>query len=39
MSTGAIAMMIIGCVGLWGGYTLTISIAVKNSVKNKRRTH
>lgn len=39
MSTGAITMMIIGCVGLWGGCALAISIAVKNSVKNKRRTH
>lgn len=39
MSTGAIAMMIIGCVGLWGGCALAISIAVKNSVKNNRRTH
>lgn len=34
MSTGAIIMMIIGCVGLWGGCAVAIAIAVKNKNKN-----
>lgn len=34
MSTGAIIMMIIGCVGLWGGCAVAITIAVKNKNKN-----
>lgn len=31
MSTGAIVMMIIGCVGLWGGFALSCGIAMKHS--------
>ncbi len=34
MTTGAIVMMIIGCVGLWGGCAVSISIAIKNNKKN-----
>lgn len=35
MDTSAIIMMIIGCVGLWGGCGVAISIAIKHSKKNK----
>ncbi|NLP30598.1 MAG: methionine/alanine import family NSS transporter small subunit [Clostridiales bacterium] len=37
MSTGAIIMMIIGCVGLWGGCLLSVSIAMKHSKKNNNK--
>jgi len=35
MSTGAIIMMVIGCVGLWGGFAVSCGIAIKSSKKNK----
>lgn len=35
MSTGAVIMLLIGCVGLWGGCALAISIAVKAAKKEK----
>ncbi|MDY2960568.1 MAG: MetS family NSS transporter small subunit [Hornefia sp.] len=35
MSTSAVVMMMIGCVGLWGGCALAITIAVKASRKEK----
>ena len=35
MSTGAIIMMIIGCVGLWGGFGLSCAIAFKHNRKEK----
>lgn len=35
MSTGAIIMMLIGCVGLWGG--LALSIGIEFHCSNKRR--
>ncbi len=31
MSTGAIIMMLIGCVGLWGGCAVAIAIAIKHA--------
>ncbi len=31
MSTGAIVMMLIGCVGLWGGCAVAIAIAMKHA--------
>lgn len=31
MSTSAIIMMLIGCIGLWGGCGLSIAIAMKHS--------
>ncbi len=31
MSTGAIVMMLIGCVGLWGGCAVAIAIAIKHA--------
>ncbi len=34
MSTGAIVMMLIGCIGLWGGCGVAIAIAMKHSKKN-----
>lgn len=34
MSVGAIIMMIIGCVGLWGGCAVSVAIAIKSSKKN-----
>lgn len=33
MSTGAIIMMVVGCVGLWGGCAVSIAIAIKSSKK------
>lgn len=36
MSTGAIIMMLIGCIGLWGGCALAISIAVKHSKNGQK---
>ena len=35
MSTSAIILMIIGCVGLWGGFALSCAIAFKHSKKEK----
>ncbi|MGL4485282.1 MAG: MetS family NSS transporter small subunit [Anaerovoracaceae bacterium] len=35
MSVGAIIMMIIGCVGLWGGCGLAIAINIKHNKKEK----
>lgn len=35
MSASAIVMMIIGCVGLWGGCAVSISIALKHMKNNK----
>ena len=35
MSTGAIIMMLIGCIGLWGGCALAITIAFKHSKKRQ----
>lgn len=34
MSADAIIMMLIGCVGLWGGCAVAIAIAFKNKGKN-----
>lgn len=31
MSTSAIVMMLIGCIGLWGGCGVAIAIAMKHS--------
>lgn len=36
MSTSAIVMMIIGCVGLWGGFGVSVAIAIKNSIDEKK---
>jgi hypothetical protein len=30
MTVGAIIMMIIGCVGLWGGCAVSVTIALRN---------
>lgn len=35
MSTSAIVMMIIGCVGLWGGFAVSVGIAIKSNKKDK----
>lgn len=35
MSTSAIVMMVIGCVGLWGGFALSCGIAIKKSRGDK----
>lgn len=35
MSIGAMVMMLIGCVGLWGGCALSCVIAYKHSKKNE----
>lgn len=35
MSTSAIIMMLIGCIGLWGGCALAIGIAMKHNKKNQ----
>ncbi|WP_333859503.1 MetS family NSS transporter small subunit [Clostridium sp.] len=35
MNTGAIIMMIIGCGGLWGGFLVAVSIALKHSKAKK----
>ncbi len=37
MSTSAIVMMLIGCIGLWGGCALAISIAIRYNKKNSQR--
>lgn len=34
MSADAIIMMLIGCVGLWGGCAVAIAIAMKHKGKN-----
>lgn len=34
MSTSAIIMMLVGCIGLWGGCALSIAIAIKHSKKD-----
>lgn len=34
MSTGAIVMMLVGCIGLWGGCALSIAIAIKHNKKD-----
>ena len=31
MSTAAIVMMAIACVGLWGGFALAVGIAIKSN--------
>lgn len=36
MSTSAIIMMIIGCVGLWGGFAVSCAIAFRSSRKEKQ---
>lgn len=33
MSTAAIVMMCIACVGLWGGFAVAVGIAIKASRK------
>lgn len=35
MSTAAIVMMAIACIGLWGGFAVSVSIAIKASHKDK----
>lgn len=35
MSTGAIIMMVIGCVGLWGGFAVACGIQFKHSKREK----
>lgn len=35
MSTSAIVMMIIGCVGLWGGFAAAVTYAIKSNNKKK----
>lgn len=35
MSTSAIVMMLIGCIGLWGGCAVAIAIAMKHSKKDQ----
>lgn len=37
MSTAAIIMMVIGCVGLWGGFAVSVGIAIKSN-KNEENT-
>ncbi len=36
MTTSAIVMMVIGCVGLWGGCALSISYAARCAVNRKK---
>ena len=36
MSTGAIVMMLIGCIGLWGGFALSVGIAIRHGMKEKQ---
>jgi len=33
MSAGAIVMMVIGCVGLWGGFAVSCTIALRHGKK------
>lgn len=35
MSTGAIVMMLIGCIGLWGGCAFAISVALRHNKKKQ----
>jgi hypothetical protein len=35
MSTAAIVMMAIACVGLWGGFAVAVGIAIKSSKSEK----
>ena len=35
MSTSAIILMVIGCVGLWGGFAVSCAIAFRHSKKEK----
>ncbi|MCI9596177.1 MAG: MetS family NSS transporter small subunit [Firmicutes bacterium] len=35
MSAGAIVMLLIAAIGLWGGCGVSIAIAMKHSKKNK----
>lgn len=35
MSASAIVMMIVACVGLWGGAGLSLAIMMKHDKKNK----
>ena len=35
MSTGAIIMMLVACIGLWGGCAVSIGISMKHSKKNR----
>lgn len=36
MSTSAIIMMLIGCIGLWGGCGLAIAVAMKHNKRKNR---
>lgn len=38
MSAGAIVMLLIAAVGLWGGCGLSIAIAMKHNKKKKSQT-
>lgn len=38
MSTGAIIMMLIGCIGLWGGCALAITVAFRHSKKRQNES-
>lgn len=35
MSTSAIVLMAVGCIGLWGGFAVSCAIAFKSSKKEK----
>lgn len=37
MSTGAIIMMVIGCVGLWGGFAASCGIYFNHERKNRNK--
>ncbi len=37
MSTSAIILMVIGCVGLWGGFAVSCGIAFRCSKKGKMK--
>lgn len=39
MSTSAIILMVIGCVGLWGGFGVSCAIALGNGKKKKQVKH
>lgn len=34
MSTSAIVMMLIGCIGLWGGCAVAVGVAMKHNKKD-----
>lgn len=38
MSTGAIVMMLIGCIGLWGGLAVSIGIEFHCNKKNVQQS-